>query len=185
MACQNCGDEIYNDGNFWRHQDEDERGLDDDHEGEPSDEDEERDDRERWEGEMDNRRDQIELGKPVMVPKQSMLRSAAIEFIAAENVTDREELLFRAHRHASIKTASLPVPVAQRTVHEFVAAVSREAGRVAASPKDEPCEGCNAEAGEDCRPWCTGSQAKKNDKADKKHSYRTAAVADFPDELMF
>lgn len=54
------------------------------------------------------------------------LRVAAIDFLASQNVTDREELLFRAHRHASNKTAQLPVPVAQRTVQAFVAAVNQE-----------------------------------------------------------
>lgn len=55
------------------------------------------------------------------------LRTAAIEFVAAQNTTDRQELLFRAHRHASEQTGQLPVPAAQRVVQAFVAAVSREA----------------------------------------------------------
>jgi hypothetical protein len=181
MACQKCGDEVWSDGNTWRHDDEDEKGLDDDHEGEPSDEDEEQDNRDRWESEMESRREQKELGHP----KMSMFRSAAINFLAGQNTTDREELLFRAHRHASNLTGQLPVPVAQRAVQEFVATVSREAAKTAACPEDGPCDGCNAEAGEECRPWCTGEQSKKNEKADKKHSHRTAAVTDFPDELMF
>lgn len=54
------------------------------------------------------------------------LRVAAIDFLAGQNVTDRQELLFRAHRHASEQTAQLPVPVAQRTVQAFVSAVNRE-----------------------------------------------------------
>ena len=82
------------------------------------------------------------------------LRTAAIDFVAAQNVTDREELLFRAHRHASNLTGQLPVPVAQRVVQSFVAAVNREAG-------------------------------EQNFEARKKASVRTAAMADFPDELMF
>lgn len=51
---------------------------------------------------------------------------------------------------------------------------------------EEACDGCNAEPGEDCRPWCTGEQAKKNEKADKKHSSRTAGTLDdFDDSLLF
>lgn len=80
------------------------------------------------------------------------IRTAAIEFVAAENVTDREELLFRAHRHASNLTGQLPVPVAQRAVQAFVAAVSREFKTASPPPTV---------------------------------SRRTAAVADFPDELMY
>lgn len=82
------------------------------------------------------------------------LRTAAIDFVAAQNTTDREELLFRAHRHASNLTGTLPVPVAQRTVQDFVAAVNRE---IPTAAKSEP----------------------------KATMQRTAAVADFPDELMF
>jgi hypothetical protein len=63
------------------------------------------------------------------------LRTAAIEFVVAENVTDREELLFRAHRHASNLTGQLPVPVAQRAVQSFVAAVSREFTAVSRKPE--------------------------------------------------
>ena len=98
-----------------------------------------------------------------------------------------EELLFRAHRHASNLTCQLPVPVAQRVVQEFVATVNREAVRIAACSEDGPCEGCNAEAGEECRPWCTGKAKYDDEKADKKRkkSHRTAAVSDFPDELMY
>lgn len=55
-------------------------------------------------------------------------RMGAIEFLADQNTTDREELLFRAHRHASNLTGQLPVPVAQRVVQKFVAAVNREIG---------------------------------------------------------
>ena len=58
--------------------------------------------------------------------QKGAMRIAAIDFLATQNVTDREELLFRAHRHASNKTAQLPVPVAQRTVQAFVAAVNQE-----------------------------------------------------------
>lgn len=65
------------------------------------------------------------------------LRIAAINFVAAENVTDREELLFRAHRHASNLTGQLPVPVAQRVVQSFVAAVNREISRIAASSEED------------------------------------------------
>lgn len=182
MACQRCGDEVWSDGDTWRHHDEDELGLDDDHEGEPSDEDEDQDQRDRLGNEMDARREQMELGHP----KNSMLRSAAIEFVAAENVTDREEVLFRAHRHASNLTGQLPVPVAQRVVQEFVAAVNREV-LANCAPEDKECEDCGAEAGEKCRPWCTGKAAYDDEKADKerKKSHRTAAVSDFPDELMY
>ncbi len=63
------------------------------------------------------------------------IRTAAIDFVAAQNVTDREELLFRAHRHASNLTGQMPVPVAQRAVQEFVAAVNRE---ISAAPKPRP-----------------------------------------------
>lgn len=117
------------------------------------------------------------------------LRVAAIDFIAGENVTDRGELLFRAHRHASNMTCRMPVPVAQRVVRDFVAAVNREIA--AASKSDfegEPCEDCGAEAGEKCRPWCTGEAKYDDEQAEKKRrkSHRTASViADFPDELMF
>lgn len=68
-------------------------------------------------------------------------RVAAIEFLAAQNTDDRQELLFRAHRHASDRTGQLPVPVAQRAVQAFVAAVNREiparrpAPRIAAAPQ--------------------------------------------------
>lgn len=82
------------------------------------------------------------------------LRTAAIDFVAAQNVTDREELLFRAHRHASNLTGQLPVPVAQRVVQSFVAAVNRESGEVDFDKRKNP-------------------------------AIRTAAMADFPDELMF
>lgn len=59
-------------------------------------------------------------------------RTAAIDFLAGQNTSDREELLFRAHRHASNQTGQMPVPVAQRVVQEFVAAVNRE---IASTPK--------------------------------------------------
>jgi hypothetical protein len=114
------------------------------------------------------------------------LRTAAIEFVAAENVTDREELLFRAHRHASNLTGQLPVPVAQRAVQSFVAAVNREFSATCCdSDGDGDCDGCGATKGEDCRPWCGGKE-KDDDKSDnKKKGHRTASVSDFPDELMY
>lgn len=83
------------------------------------------------------------------------LRTAAIDFVAAQNVTDRTELLFRAHRHASNLTGQLPVPVAQRVVQDFVAAVNREV-----SP--------------------SGPRGRK-----KTLRRTAATLPDFPDELMF
>lgn len=118
-------------------------------------------------------------------------RMSAIDFVASQNVTDREELLFRAHRHASDATCRLPVPVAQRVVQAFVAAVNQEIGKTAGCgcSEDQPCDDCGAEAGEKCRPYCTGEAAHQDEKADKKtkKSHRTAAthIQDFPDELMF
>lgn len=88
--------------------------------------------------------------------KMSTMRTAAINFVATQNTTDREELMFRAHRHASDRTGQLPVPTAQRVVQAFVAAVNREI-TAGGAPEGE-----------------------------RKKSHRTAAVvADFPDELMF
>lgn len=58
---------------------------------------------------------------------KTSMRMAAIDFVANQNTTDRGELLFRAHRHASERTGTLPVPVAQRMVQAFVAEVNREA----------------------------------------------------------
>lgn len=120
----------------------------------------------------------------------TMNRTAAIDFVAAQNTRDRDELLFRAHRHASQLTCRLTVPEAQRAVRAFVAAVNREALRTAATPEDEACGDCGAEAGEECRFYCTGKAAHDDEVAEgkkrKKGSRRTAAViADFPDELMF
>lgn len=119
----------------------------------------------------------------------TMNRTAAIDFVAAQNTRDRDELLFRAHRHASQLTCRLTVPEAQRAVRAFVAAVNREALRTAASPEDEACEDCGADAGEECRPYCTGKAKHDDEVAEGKRregSRRTAAVvADFPDELMF
>lgn len=62
-------------------------------------------------------------------------RTAAIDFVAGQNSTDRQELLFRAHRHASDRTGQLPVPTAQRVVQAFVAAVSREIPRPRSTPR--------------------------------------------------
>lgn len=112
------------------------------------------------------------------------LRTAAIDFVAAQNTADRQELLFRAHRHASTLTGQLPVPVAQRVVQSFVAAVNREFLAVGQGlnfkKKENPvactCGGRN-QYNKDC-PVC-------GDEARKKASIRTAALADFPDELMF
>lgn len=128
----------------------------------------------RYEDEgMDRSRDWGHLGS----------RSAAIDFLADQNTNDRQELLFRAHRHASDRTGQLPVPTAQRVVQAFVGAVSREIGRTAAedNPEDRECEDCGAEAGEKCRPWCTGEAAHNDEKKSKK----TSSIADFDDELMF
>lgn len=66
------------------------------------------------------------------------MRTAAIDFLAGQNTDDREELLFRAHRHASDRTGQLPVPVAQRVVQGFVAAVGRE---IASAPKPSRAAG--------------------------------------------
>jgi hypothetical protein len=120
----------------------------------------------------------------------TMNRTAAIDFVAAQNTRDRDELLFRAHRHASQLTCRLTVPEAQRAVRAFVAAVNREALRTAAAPEDEACGDCGADAGEECRFYCTGKAAHDDEVAEGKHKEgsrrRTAAVmADFPDELMF
>jgi hypothetical protein len=120
----------------------------------------------------------------------TMNRTAAIDFVAAQNTRDRDELLFRAHRHASQLTCRLTVPEAQRAVRAFVAAVNREALRTAAAPEDEACGDCGADAGEECRFYCTGKAAHDDEVAEgkrKKGSRRTAAavMADFPDELMF
>ena len=69
---------------------------------------------------------------------------------------------------------------ARAAVKAFVAAVRREA-----APVDEACDGCGAEAGEKCRPWCTG-EAKHRDERKTKKSHRTAAVLpDFDDQLLF
>lgn len=126
MGCQDCGDEVWRDHDgSWRHHDEDERGLDGDHEADPSEYDEELADREDSNDHAQALRNEMEMGGPVMAPKMS-LRSAAIEFVAEQNVNDREELLFRAHRHASNLTGQLPVMTAQRMVQDFVAAVNRE-----------------------------------------------------------
>ena len=119
----------------------------------------------------------------------TMNRTAAIDFVAAQNTRDRDELLFRAHRHASQLTCRLTVPEAQRAVRAFVAAVNREALRTAAAPEDEACGDCGADAGEECRFYCTGKAAHDDEVAEgerKEGSRRTASVvADFADELMF
>ena len=117
----------------------------------------------------------------------STMRTAAIDFVATQNTTDREELMFRAHRHASDRTGQLPVPTAQRVVQAFVAAVNREI-LAGGTPEDEACGDCGADAGEECRFYCTGKAAHDDEVAEgkRKKSHRTAAVvADFPDELMF
>jgi hypothetical protein len=61
--------------------------------------------------------------------KKTSMRTAAITFLAGQNTADRQELLFRAHRHAADRTGQLPVPTAQRVVQAFVAAVNREIPR--------------------------------------------------------
>ena len=63
---------------------------------------------------------------------------------------------------------------------------SQEARIAFKSPRkasiDEACEDCGADAGEKCRPWCTG-EAKHDD--EKKKSKKTSSVSDFDDELMY
>jgi hypothetical protein len=116
------------------------------------------------------------LNRGPMAPSaKTSLRHAARAFIASENTADRGELAYRAARYFATLTSTWPRKDSQFAVAAFVAAV-----------EDEPCGGCNAESGEKCRPWCTGEQAQKNEKADKKHSHRTAAVVrDFDDSLLF
>lgn len=119
----------------------------------------------------------------------TLMRMAAIEFLAEQNTSDRDELLFRAHRHAVNLTGQLSAIQSARACQLFVGAVDHELRTAGCGcNEDEPCDGCGAEAGEKCRPWCTGEAAHNNDKEDnktKKKSHRTAFVADFPDELMF
>lgn len=116
-------------------------------------------------------------------PKAAGLRLAAAAFIDAQNTRDRDELALRAARHVAGMTGQLPRPVAEAAGRVFVAAVLAGCD----SGKDQNCEDCGADAGENCRPWCTGEAAHEDEKADrKKKSHRTAAVlTDFPDELMF
>jgi len=120
--------------------------------------------------------DTVPLNRGPMAPAtKTSLRHAARAFIASENTADRSELAYRAARYFATLTSAWPREASRFAVAAFVAAV-----------EDEPCGGCNAESGEKCRPWCTGEQAQKNEKADKKHSYRTAAVVrDFDDSLLF
>lgn len=71
------------------------------------------------------------------------LRLAAIEFVDAQNTTDRGELMYRAHRHASDLTGQLPVAQAREVVKAFVAAVRAEAppvrqSRTASAPTTLP-----------------------------------------------
>lgn len=61
--------------------------------------------------------------------ESSRHRTAAMKFLSEQNTDDRQELLFRAHRHASNLTGQLPVPVAQRMVRDFVAAVNAQIPR--------------------------------------------------------
>ena len=109
------------------------------------------------------------------------LRTAAINFVAAENVTDREELLFRAHRHASNLTGQLPVPTAQRAVQSFVAAVNREfsAARRAENSDPEPDRHVDHDSKVD------RIVADNEDEELTRWGSRTATVTDFPDELMY
>lgn len=65
-------------------------------------------------------------------PKAAALRVAAAAFVADQNTTDRGELMYRAHRHASNLTGQLPVVQAREVVKAFVAAVNREIGQTAA-----------------------------------------------------
>lgn len=114
--------------------------------------------------------------------RYSALRVAAIDFAAAQEdgVTDRDELAFRAARHIDSRTGQWPQAAAAQARAAFVAAVLREA-----APIDEACDGCGAEAGEKCRPWCTG-EAKHRDEKKTKKSHRTAAtLPDFDDQLLF
>lgn len=116
-------------------------------------------------------------------PKAASLRLAAAAFIDAQNTRDRDELALRAARHVAGMTGQLPRPVAEAAGRVFVAAVLAGCD----CGKDQNCEDCGADAGENCRPWCTGEAAHEDDKADrKKKGHRTAAVlTDFADELMF
>lgn len=84
------------------------------------------------------------------------LRIAAAAFVDAQNTTDRGELMYRAHRHASDLTGQLTREQSREVVKAFVAAVRREAG-------SQPEAGAGRGMGQ-----------------------RTAGVLpDFPDELMF
>lgn len=188
MACQECGGDLWaNDG--WTHVD---GPPDDDHEAAPDDDDFDNDEygqhRDPARAYDDYKQQLLEdhyrqgrrtagkadtMGTPLN--GRAALRHAAREFIASENTADRGELAFRAARYIDTLTGTWSREAARDAAALFVAAV-----------EDEPCGGCNAEAGEKCRPWCTGEQAQKNEKADKKHSYRTAAaLPDFDDSLLF
>lgn len=182
-ACEHCGEDVWYDdrADQWNHNEDDI----DDHEAKPDEYDEQLAERDARNEAADQLRDQWEL-KRGSTGALMNLRTAAIDFLAEQNTGDREELLFRAHRHASNLTGQMPVSTAQHMIRDFVAAVNYEIGKTAAH-EDEPCDACGAESGEKCRPWCTGKAAYDNDKQDKKtkKSYRTASVSDFPDELMF
>ena len=112
--------------------------------------------------------------------KSAALRLAAAEFVASQNTTDRDELAYRAARAMTERTGQLPARAQEQAVRAFVAAVRT------AAPEDQECEGCNAEAGEECRPWCTGKAKHDDEKADRKKGHRTAAILpDFDDQLLF
>lgn len=54
-----------------------------------------------------------------------------------------------------------------------------------AAAEDEGCDDCGADAGEKCRPWCTGKAKHDDEKKSKKKSKKTSSVSDFDDELMY
>lgn len=185
-ACEHCGEDVWYDdrADQWNHNEDDI----DDHEAKPDEYDEQLAERDARNEAADQLRDQWEL-KRGSTGALMNLRTAAIDFLAEQNTGDREELLFRAHRHASNLTGQLPVPVAQRVVQSFVATVNREI----LAEKDKinwdqvsKCEGgkCDhtepTEDGDDA--W---AEAHDNPHVPKKKSHRTAAISDFPDELMF
>lgn len=104
------------------------------------------------------------------------LRVAAAAFVDAQNTADPTELAYRAARHVDTVTWSWPRTASAAARDLFVAAVlaSCDCGQ------DQACEDCGAEAGESCRPWCTGQAAHEDEKAEKKKkkSHRVASDDD-------
>lgn len=182
-ACEHCGEDVWYDdrADEWNHNED---GLDD-HEARPDEYDEQLAERDARNEAADQLRDQWELKRgSTGAPMDN--RIAAINFLAEQNTGDREELLFRAHRHASNLTGQLPVPVAQRVVRSFVAAVNRE---ILAAEKDDRVKACEEGTCDHKEPTEPGddawAEAHDNPHLPKKKSHRTAAISDFPDELMF